>query len=131
MNSNLIFINQLELSHLLKCQVEPRNNHNSFKCDHPMIGEGDVLQECVASLPTYIFVWCAVELALTLAALWRSNVHNVLFSVLPSSGRLMPMAYFTEPIHLIFSFSVFLLLSIFPSITVFSKDSCLPIMCWK
>lgn len=62
-----------------------------------------------------------------LAALRMNDAHNVLSSAaLLSSCKLMPMASFMKPVHLIFGLPLFPLPSVFPGIVVvFSKDPCL------
>lgn len=54
-----------------------------------------------------------------------TDVHSVLASTaLLSPWGLMPLASFRESTHLIFHLPVFMLPSIFPSITIFSRESC-------
>lgn len=65
-----------------------------------------------------------------LATLWINDAHNVLSSAaLLSSCKLMSMASFMKPVHLIFGLPLFLLPSVFSSIIVFSKDPCLLMVC--
>ena len=84
----------------------------------------EVLQNCL--------LLHAIKLSLTPGSLWTSDVHNVLSSTaLLSFCKLMTVASLMESIHLIFALPLFLLPSTFPSITVFSKESCLLMMCPK
>lgn len=78
----------------------------------------------------YGLIWCvlyAVSQLQLLENLWMNDVHIVLSSmILLSSYRLMLLASFIGSIHLAFGLSLFLVLSVFPSIIVFSKEHCFP-----
>lgn len=74
----------------------------------------------------------AFESVLILGNPTMSDVHNNLSSIpLFGSYGLMPTASFMESFHLIIGLPFYLLLSIYLSITVFSKEPGLLMMCLK